>query len=41
MGRAQVISTSPAPIMLRVAAGAFDGDLYYRLNTVCVHTQEP
>ena len=39
-GRTQVISTSPAPIMLRVATGAFDSELYYRLNTVCVNATE-
>jgi len=38
--RAQVVSTSPSPLMLRVAARAFDEALYYRLNTICVNAEE-
>ncbi len=34
--RVHVVSTSTAPLHLRVAAGAFIDQLYYRLNTVCV-----
>ncbi len=36
MGRTQVVSTTPAPLLPRVQAGAFIDTLYYRLNTVCV-----
>ena len=35
-GRTQVVSTSSAPLLPRVHAGAFIDTLYYRLNTVCV-----
>jgi hypothetical protein len=35
-GRTQVISTTPAPLLRYVLAGAFIDTLYYRLNTVCV-----
>ena len=35
-GRMQVISTTPAPLLRYVLAGAFLDTLYYRLNTVCV-----
>jgi hypothetical protein len=35
-GRTQVISTTPAPLLRYVLAGAFLDTLYYRLNTVCV-----
>lgn len=34
MGRLQVISTTPVPLLARVRAGAFIDTLYYRLNTV-------
>ena len=34
VGRAQVISSTPAPLLPRVTAGAFIDTLYYRLNTV-------
>jgi hypothetical protein len=36
IGRTQVVSTSPAPLLPRVEAGKFIDTLYYRLNTVCV-----
>ena len=36
MGRTQVVSTSAAPLLPRVRAGAFIDTLYYRLNTVCL-----
>jgi hypothetical protein len=35
-GRTQVISTSPAPVLPRIAAGEFAESLYYRLNTIYV-----
>jgi Sigma-54 interaction domain len=35
-GRTQVVSTSEAPLLPRVRAGAFLDVLYYRLNTVCI-----
>lgn len=35
-GRTQVVSTTTAPLLPRVEAGAFSDTLYYRLNTVCV-----
>ena len=35
-GRAQVVSTTAAPLLPRVESGAFSDTLYYRLNTVCV-----
>jgi hypothetical protein len=35
-GRTQVVSTTPAPLLPRVHAGAFLERLYYRLNTVCM-----
>ncbi len=35
-GRTQVVSTSVAPLLPRVHAGAFIDTLYYRLNTICV-----
>jgi hypothetical protein len=34
VGRTQVVSTSTAPLLPRVHAGAFIDTLYYRLNTV-------
>lgn len=36
MGSMQVISTTPAPLLPRIAAGAFIDTLYYRLNTVYI-----
>jgi Sigma-54 interaction domain len=36
VGRTQVVSTTPAPLLPRVRAGAFIDSLYYRLNTVYV-----
>ncbi|MGH9370544.1 MAG: hypothetical protein ACRD15_03320 [Vicinamibacterales bacterium] len=36
MGRTQVVSTTAAPLLPRVEAGAFIDTLYYRLNMVCV-----
>ncbi len=39
-GRVHVVSTSAAPLHLRVAAGAFVDSLYYRLNTVCVELDD-
>jgi hypothetical protein len=33
-GRTQVISTSAAPVLPRIAAGEFAERLYYRLNTI-------
>lgn len=36
MGRTQVVSTSAAPLLPQVRAGAFLDTLYYRLNTVYV-----
>ena len=38
IGRTQVVSTSPAPLLPRVESGKFIDTLYYRLNTVCVDT---
>jgi hypothetical protein len=35
-GRTQVVSTTPAPLLPRVQAGAFIERLYYRLNIVCI-----
>jgi transcriptional regulator of acetoin/glycerol metabolism len=35
-GRTQIVSTTTAPLLPRVHAGAFIDTLYYRLNTVCV-----
>jgi Sigma-54 interaction domain len=35
-GRAQVVSTTSAPLLPRVEAGAFNDILYYRLNMVCL-----
>jgi hypothetical protein len=35
-GRTQIVSTTAAPLLPRVEAGAFNDTLYYRLNTVCV-----
>jgi sigma-54-interacting transcriptional regulator len=35
-GRTQIVSMTPAPLLSRVAAGAFDPTLYYRLNVFCV-----
>jgi hypothetical protein len=35
-GRTQVVSTTSAPLLPRVEAGAFIDALYYRLNIVCV-----
>jgi hypothetical protein len=35
-GRTQVVSTTAAPLLPRVRAGAFIDTLYYRLNTVYV-----
>jgi hypothetical protein len=37
-GRAQVVSTTPEPLLPRVISGRFLDTLYYRLNTVCVET---
>jgi hypothetical protein len=37
VGRTQVVSTTPAPLLPRVRAGAFIDTLYYRLNTVYVN----
>ncbi len=34
VGKAQVISSTPAPLLPRVSAGTFIDTLYYRLNTV-------
>lgn len=34
VGRTQVVSTTTAPLLPRVRAGAFIDTLYYRLNTV-------
>jgi hypothetical protein len=39
-GRAQVVSTSPSPLLLRMASGAFLEALYYRLNTICVNAND-
>jgi hypothetical protein len=39
-GRTQVVSTTPAPLVPRVQAGAFIDRLYYRLNTVCMDVTE-
>jgi sigma-54-interacting transcriptional regulator len=39
-GRTQVVSTTPAPLLPRVQAGAFIDRLYYRLNTVCMDVTE-
>jgi len=39
MGRMQVISTTPAPLLPRIAAGAFIDTLYYRLNTVYIELE--
>jgi transcriptional regulator of acetoin/glycerol metabolism len=36
IGRTQVVSTTPAPLLSRVESGKFIDTLYYRLNTVCV-----
>ncbi len=36
IGRTQVVSTTPAPLLPRVESGKFIDTLYYRLNTVCV-----
>lgn len=36
IGRTQVVSTTPAPLLGRVESGKFIDTLYYRLNTVCV-----
>jgi hypothetical protein len=36
IGRTQVVSTSPAPLLPRVESGKFLDILYYRLNTFCV-----
>lgn len=36
VGRTQLISTTPTPLLPRVHAGEFIETLYYRLNTVCV-----
>jgi hypothetical protein len=36
VGRTRVVSTTSAPLLPRVEAGAFIDTLYYRLNTVCV-----
>jgi len=38
IGRTQVVSTTPAPLLPRVESGKFIDTLYYRLNTVCVDT---
>ncbi len=35
-GRTQVVSTTSAPLLPQVEAGAFNDTLYYRLNTVSV-----
>ena len=35
-GRTHIVSTTHAPLLPRVQAGAFIDTLYYRLNTVCV-----
>jgi transcriptional regulator of acetoin/glycerol metabolism len=35
-GRTHIVSTTTAPLLPRVEAGAFIDTLYYRLNTVCV-----
>jgi hypothetical protein len=37
-GRAQVVSTTPEPLLPSVISGRFLDTLYYRLNTVCVET---
>jgi transcriptional regulator of aromatic amino acid metabolism len=37
VGRTQVVSTTSAPLLPRIRAGAFIEALYYRLNTVCVN----
>jgi hypothetical protein len=37
----QVISTTPAPLLPRVRAGAFIDTLYYRLNTVYMEVTGP
>jgi len=36
IGRTQVVSTTPSPLLPRVESGKFIDTLYYRLNTVCV-----
>ena len=36
IGRTQVVSTTPAPLLPRVESGKFIDTLYYRLNTVCL-----
>lgn len=36
-GETRVISTASPLLWSMVRAGAFSSDLYYRLNTVCVH----
>ena len=36
IGRTQVVSTTPAPLLSSVESGKFIDTLYYRLNTVCV-----
>ena len=36
IGRTQVVSTTPAPLLSRVESGKFIDTLYYRLNTICV-----
>lgn len=36
VGRTQVVSTTSAPLMPQVEAGAFNDTLYYRLNTFSV-----
>ena len=36
IGRTQVVSTTPAPLLSNVESGKFIDTLYYRLNTVCV-----
>ena len=38
--RAQVVSTSRSPLTHRLAAGAFDEALYYRLNTICINASD-
>jgi hypothetical protein len=40
MGRTQVVSTSPSPLLPRVEAGAFIDTLYYRLNLVYMDLAE-
>jgi hypothetical protein len=41
MGSMQVISTTSAPLLPRIAAGTFIDTLYYRLNTVYIELERP